>query len=317
MPRFVSILLSLILIVPLCAQEDSDLFAVVLGVAQDGGYPQTGCQKACCKLAWQDKAERKFVSCVAVVDRKSNQRFLFDCTPDFREQLRLLDELAPVKGQCIGIDGIVLTHAHMGHYAGLIHLGLEAVGADAVLVHGSERMAKFLSSNGPWSQLVKLKNIELSPFEIDQEVRLNDRLAVTAFKVPHRDEFSDTVGFKITSTEKSIVYLPDIDKWSKWDRAIEDVVKSADVALLDGSFFDHGELPGRDMSEIPHPFVAESIVRFSALDKDVRSRIKFIHLNHTNPAIQFSGDPKRNSAARKIYAAGMGLAKQGEKIDLK
>lgn len=311
-----SILLALLLVGPLCAQNDSDLFVTILGVAQDGGYPQSGCKKPCCRLAWQDVSERKFVSCIAVVDQKSNQRFLFDCTPDFREQLRLLDVIAPMEGQGIGIDGIFLTHAHMGHYAGLIHLGLEALDTKSLKVHGTQRMQTFLTNNGPWSQLIKLKNIEVNPFRIDEPVKLNDRLSVTAFKVPHRDEFTDTVGFKISSAKKSVVYLPDIDKWSKWGRAIEDVVASVDVAFLDGSFFDKGELPGRDMAEIPHPFVTESIARFSTLDREVRSRIKFIHLNHTNPAIRFAGDPKLNPAARKIYAAGMGLARQGDKIDL-
>ena len=77
-----------------------------------------------------------------------------------------------------------------------------------------------------------------------------------------------------------------------------------------------GEIPGRDMSMIPHPFIDESIARFSHLPKNVRDRIRFIHLNHTNPAIQFGGDPKRNEAARKIYNANMGLARQGETIAL-
>ena len=298
------------------AQENSDLFAVVLGVAQDGGYPQTGCKKKCCELAWRDHQERKFVSSIAVVDWKSKQRFLFDCSPDFREQLKLLDQIAPVEGQGIGIDGIFLTHAHMGHYAGLMHLGREALGTQQVPVYGSPRMLEFLKKNGPWSQLIELNNIEPRQFNLDEPIRLNDRLSVKAFKVPHRDEFSDTVGFKISTESKSMVYLPDIDKWSKWNRAIENVVESTDIALLDGTFFDNGELPNRDMSQIPHPFVVESIKRFSVLERGVRSRIKFIHFNHTNPAIQFSGDPKLNAAARRIEAAGMGLARQGARIAL-
>ena len=302
--------------IPLAAQAESDMYVVVLGVAQDGGYPQTGCKKKCCELAWSDPDERKFASSIAVVDQKSNQRFLFDCSPDFREQLKLLDSVAPSKGNNIGIDGIFLTHAHMGHYAGLIHLGREAVGSKSVPVYGSKRVNNFLTNNGPWSQLVKLKNIELRRFEMDRPIELNERLSVTAFQVPHRDEFSDTVGFKISSNKKSIIYLPDIDKWSKWDRAIEDVVLDADIAFLDGTFFENGELPNRDMSQIPHPFVSETIARFSTLEPEVRSRIRFIHLNHTNPAIQYSGDPKKNQAARRIEKAGMGLARQGEKIPM-
>ena len=296
-------------------KENSDLFVVVLGVAQDAGYPQAGCKKKCCVAAWMDPTLRKYATSLAVVDKQSGQRFLFDCTPDFREQLRLLDNIAPTDSQK-HLDGVLLTHAHVGHYAGLIHLGREIIGADGIKTHCTQVMGQFLRTNGPWSQLVKLNNIDLNTIKPDEPFKLNDRITVTAFKVPHRDEFSDTVGFKIVSPNKSVVYLPDIDKWSKWSRSIEDVIRSVDVAYLDGSFFANGELPGRDMSQIPHPFVEESIARFSALSAADRNKIRFIHLNHTNPAINNHGDPKLNAAARQVEQAGMRLAKQGEVVDL-
>lgn len=314
-----SLLISLVQLVALSdfagAEDGDELFVAVLGVAQDAGYPQIGCEKTCCRLAWGDPSERKFVSCVAVVDKISGQRFIFDCTPDFKQQLQLLNQLTEGKPKNL-IDGIFLTHGHIGHYTGLVHLGKEAFGANGVPVYGTPRMNQFLTTNGPWSQLVKLNNIELKSLETDKAVKLNERLTVTAFQVPHRDEFTDTVGFKIASKTKSVVYLPDIDKWSKWSRSVEDVIRDTDVALLDGSFFADGELPNRDMASIPHPFIEESIGRFASLEPELRKRIRFIHLNHTNPAIQNNGDPKVNAAARQIEQAGMGLAKQGSTISL-
>ena len=297
------------------AQNEPDVYVAVLGVAQDAGYPQLGCRKDCCKPVWNDPSQHRYTSCIAVIDRKANQRFVFDCTPDFKLQMHLLDQIAgPANGQVV--DGVFLTHGHMGHYTGLIHLGIEAIGASEVPVFGTTRMNEYLKTNGPWSQLVRLKNIELRNMDLDKPIQLTERVRVAAFRVPHRDEYTDTVGFKISTDSKSLVYLPDIDKWSKWDRSIDTVVADTDVALLDGSFFADGELPGRDMAQIPHPFIEESIARFSSLPANVRQRIKFIHLNHTNPAIQNDGDPKVNAAARKIYQAGMGLARQGEKIAL-
>ncbi len=295
--------------------EEPDVYAVVLGIAQDGGYPQIGCERKCCEIALKSPDERKFVSSIAIVDRISQTRYLFDCTPDFPKQFELLNAQTPFDPNEV-IDGIFLTHAHVGHYTGLIHFGREILGADRVPVYSTQTMSRFLSHNGPWSQLVKLKNIELKSFVADTAIVLSSRVKVTAFKVPHRDEFTDTVGFKIEGPQRRLVFLPDIDKWSRWERRIEDLVNDSDVALLDGTFMANGEIPGRNMSEIPHPFIEESLVRFATLPKETRQRIKFIHLNHTNPAIRDNGNPKTNRAARRIHQAGLGLARQGEIISL-
>ena len=293
------------------AKVESDLFLVVLGIAQDAGYPQAGCHKPCCQAVTKDPGLKRFVSSLAVVDKKNEQRFIFDCSPDFRDQLSLLDKIAkPEKGP--GVAGIFLTHAHMGHYTGLLHLGREAMGTKSVPVYAMPRMENFLKKNGPWSQLVKLKNIQLEKLFDQKAIKLNERISVTPFLVPHRDEFSETVGFRISTASKTIAYLPDIDKWSKWDRSIERLIASVDLAFLDGTFFAGGEIPGRDMSLIPHPFVSESINRFASLDLELRKRVKFIHLNHTNPALRAG-----SAATRQIEQAGMQIAAQGEVVDLK
>lgn len=294
---------------------------VVLGIAQDAGFPQAGCKKRCCQRAWLDPQLRRKVSCVGLIDHETGQRWIFDCTPDFPDQLQTLDRMSrdrlgvadasqPVK-RIEPLDGIFLTHAHIGHYAGLIHLGREVMGTSDIPVFAMPRMKQFLSNHGPWSQLVKLNNISIRSLKADQSVQLNDRISVTPFLVPHRDEFSETVGFKIAGPSKSVAFLPDIDKWSRWDRSIESLIKDVDLALLDGTFFENGEIPGRDMSQIPHPFVSESIKRFSTLDETDRKKVKFIHFNHTNPVLQPDGNAKR-----QIEMASMSIAAEGESIDL-
>lgn len=282
-------------------------YLLVLGIAQDGGYPQAGCYRGCCVPAWTDSARRQFPACVAVVDPAAGQRWLFDCTPAFPEQLRELDAAAPQSG----ISGIFLTHAHVGHYAGLIHLGREVMGAGGVPVHVMSRMAAFLRGNGPWNGLLETGCIDLRPLQADVAVRLNERITVTPLAVPHRGEFSETVGYRIDGPVRSVLYLPDIDDWSDWERPIEDVVRSVDRAYLDGTFYFPGELPDRDAAEIPHPCIVDSMERFAPLPAADRGKVRFLHLNHTNPAL----DPE-SDAARTILQAGHGVARQGERFEL-
>lgn len=106
---------------------------------------------------------------------------------------------------------------------------------------------------------------------------------------------------------KSLVYIPDIDKWNIWERDILKIILNNDYILIDGTFFDSSEILNRDMSEIPHPFISESIELFSDLNRFNRNKIFFIHLNHTNPVI------KNNSAAyNKVLTNGFNISKQGQ-----
>jgi pyrroloquinoline quinone biosynthesis protein B len=252
---------------------------------------------------------RRDPASLGLIDPVSGQRWLVECTPSFPRQARRFDTAHPkLAGR---IDGILLTHAHIGHYAGLLHLGREVMGADGVPVHVMPRMEKFLRTQGPWSQLVQLKNIALRPMRDGRAFALNKRLRVTPFLVPHRDEFSETVGFRIEGPRQKILWLPDIDKWERWKTPLEKALAGVDVAYLDATFYTDGELGGRDMSKIPHPFIAETMRRLKTQPAAVRAKVRFIHLNHTNPAHN-----PRSAAAKVIRAAGFRVAEQGERVDL-
>ena len=251
--------------------------AILLGTAQDGGVPQAGCHCARCSLARTEPAGRRWVACLGLVDHATRQAWLIDATPDLKEQLDALQELVPG----YPLSGIVLTHAHIGHYAGLIHLGREAWNMHALPVYASGRMAQFLRANAPWSQLVELENIELRLLMPAQEMQLSPGLHLAALPVPHRDEFSDTLAFVVRGGTRRLFYCPDIDNWDRWDRDLRQFVSGMDVALLDGTFFGARELPGRDLSQIPHPLAADTAERLAGVDCEVH----LIHLNHTNPLL--------------------------------
>ena len=302
----VGLLLLAVLGLPSQGQETAEPYVVVLGTAQDAGFPQAGCRRRCCAGPWADPDRRRLVSSLAIVDPASSQRWIVDATPDFREQLHRLDGICPVEASP-GLAGILLTHGHMGHYTGLLHLGREVMGARAVPLLVMPRMERFLRGNGPWSQLVDLENVSLVSLEAGKVVPLNERIRVTPIVVPHRDEFTETVGYRIEGPNRSVLYLPDIDKWERWSTPIEGVIATVDLAYLDGTFFDGEELPGRDMAEIPHPFIVESLDRFGDLDPGERGKIRFLHLNHTNPALDSTSE-----ATRRVVAEGMAIAQEGE-----
>ena len=286
-------------------ENEKNPYIVVLGVAQDAGYPQAGCNKDCCKDAWENPAKRKNVSCLALVDPISKEQWIFDATPDVKFQLQLLEKKSGINP----LSGVFLTHAHMGHYTGLMHFGREVMGCNNLPVYCMERMQNFIKTNAPWNQLVEIENINLKFLKNDSSIELNQRISVTPFLVPHRDEYSETVGYKIKANNKSLIFIPDIDKWKQWETNITELIKKVNYAFLDATFYKNGELK-RDMSEIPHPFVEESMELFSNLSEKDKQKVHFIHFNHTNPLL-ING----SNAQKEVSEKGFNLAREGQIIE--
>ena len=241
---------------------------------------------------------------MALVDPISKEQWIFDATPDVKFQLQLLEKKSGINP----LSGVFLTHAHMGHYTGLMHFGREVMGCNNLPVYCMERMQNFIKTNAPWEQLVKIKNIKLKLLRNDSAIELNQRISVTPFLVPHRDEYSETVGYKITANNKSLIFIPDIDKWEQWETNITELIKKVDYAFLDATFYKNGELK-RDMSEIPHPFVEESMELFSNLSETDKQKVHFIHFNHTNPLLI-----ENSTAQKEVLENGFNLAKEGQSI---
>lgn len=273
--------------------------AVVLGIAQDGGVPHLGCRQKLCVEARRDSSKRRHVASLGLIDRTSGRRFLIDATPDFDQQVSRLGGLP---------DGILLTHAHIGHYLGLAQLGREVANVRGMPVFCTPSMARFLRENRPWSRLVLLGNIAIHEIEPDKEFTLTDSLRATALRVPHRDEDSDTVAYVVAGPSRKLLWLPDIDKWEKWERRIEDVLRTVDAAFLDGTFFSADEIPGRSIAEIPHPLVPETVFRLR--NEGLAARAFFVHLNHTNRLLWDKQE------VRRLREKGYGVASEGQRFPL-
>ena len=275
----------------------------VLGIVQDAGYPHIGCEKDCCKVV---SPGDYFVSCLGLVDKTNNKRYLFDATPDIHNQINLLEKFPEANL----IDGIFLTHAHIGHYTGLMYLGREGLGGKNIMVYALKRMARFLTKNGPWDQLVKLNNISIQTISNKEFVKLSENIFVIPIRVPHRDEYSETVGYKIIGKSKKILFIPDIDKWDEWKKSIIEEVKLVDYAFIDGTFYNGSEL-NRDMREIPHPSIEETLQLFSNQPIAERNKIYFIHINHTNPILT-----NKNGIRDMVESLGFNIAERGLKFKL-
>ena len=283
-------------------------YVVVLGVGQDAGVPQMGCETPFCRRARNDASLKQTVSSIALIDPETKSRWIFDTTPDLPEQFDLLKTITGDRSNSIA--GIFLTHAHIGHYTGLMYLGRESMSTKEIPVFAMPRMKQMLEANAPWSQLVGLKNIKLTQLSDSVPSRLTDKITVEPFLVPHRDEFSETVGYRIHSGEKTLIFIPDIDKWQKWANPLSEIVRSSDYLLIDGTFYADGEI-NRPVNEVPHPFVSETMDLLKELPMRERSKVYFIHFNHSNPLVQGS-----RTQIDEVKSRGFHIARRGLKLYL-
>jgi len=281
---------------------------IALGTVQDGGLPHASCGCERCKLARKDSAHRRFVAGLALVLPEEGQTWLIDATPNLPYQLEILRiwDAPPRDGvDRAPIDGVFLTHAHIGHYLGLAHLGFEVVHTHRVPVYGTLSMRRFLRTNGPWSQLVDKENIELRRLSPGRPVQIANRVRVTPIRVPHRDELSDTVGFRIEGLRSSVLYVPDTDGWDEWRVPLTEHLAGIDVAILDGSFYSLDELPGRSIEDVRHPLMSETMDLLQPLVGE-GLKVYFTHMNHTNPVLG-PDDEARN----EVLARGFRILEEG------
>tara|TARA_S200000501_G_C20754990_1_gene713432 strand:+ start:36 stop:950 length:915 start_codon:yes stop_codon:yes gene_type:complete len=302
--RILNLLIFLIISTQLYCQSE---YIYILGTTQDGGLPHIGCQHVFCEESF-NSSKKHFTTSIAVVNSDLKKYILFEATPDITYQLNDLKENIFDEFQLP--ESIYITHAHIGHYTGLMYFGREALGSKDILVKVLPRMSKFLQTNGPWSQLVDINNIKIKEINFGSKTNELNSINVTPIKVPHRDEYSETAGFIIKGKNKKALFIPDIDKWEKWDRDLSQLVREFDFLLIDATFYDSNEI-NRNISEIPHPLVTETIDLLSGLNKENRSKVYFIHMNHTNMML----DPN-SKLSNIVTRKGFNIARLGQKFYL-
>ena len=283
---------------------------ILLGTLQDAGAPQLNCNKKCCQGLFEQANSSRKVSSLGLLDFNTQKKYIFDATPDISSQLHALKKASKIAPSSI-VDGIFLTHAHIGHYTGLMYLGKEAVNASEISVFAMPKMSSFLSNNGPWSQLVANRNIEIQSLVANQAISLSPSLQVTPFIVPHRDEYSETVGYLIEGPNKKALFIPDIDKWNQWELDLKTELKKVDYAFLDATFYSAKELGNRDMTQIPHPSVLETMEVLKDISIEQRARVIFTHFNHTNPLLN-----RESEASKNVLALGFKIGRIHERFPL-
>lgn len=282
-------------------------FIYILGNVQDAGLPHIGCQHKFCEEKFSE-FEEYFTTSIAVVDPTENKYILFETTPDLPYQLNYLEK--EIFNEFLLPESIFITHAHIGHYTGLMYFGREAIGAKNLVIKVLPKMSNFLKSNGPWSQLVDINNIKIHNLKFGSNTNELRNITVTPIEVPHRDEYSETAGYIIKGKNKKALFIPDIDKWEKWDKNLKQLTHEFDYLLLDATFYDSKEI-NRDISEIPHPLVSETMTFLSDLTLENKNKIYFIHMNHTNLML----DPE-SDLSKFVNSKGFNIARLGQKLYL-
>ena len=294
------------LIISISVNSQSE-YIYILGNTQDAGLPHIGCQHPFCEDSF-NVYEEHYSTSIAVVNSDLKKYILFEATPDITFQLNNLKK--NIFDEFLLPESIYITHAHIGHYTGLMYFGREALGAKDLMVRVLPRMSNFLQNNGPWSQLVDIKNIKIKEINFGSSTKELANIDITPVKVPHRDEYSETAGYIIKGKNKKALFIPDIDKWEKWDRDLSQIAKEFDFLLIDATFYDSKEI-NRDISEIPHPLVTETIDLLNGLSIENRNKVYFIHMNHTNMML----DPD-SELSKLITSKGFNIARLGQKLYL-
>jgi pyrroloquinoline quinone biosynthesis protein B len=302
--RLLNLLTFLIISISVNSQSE---YIYILGNTQDAGLPHIGCQHPFCEDNF-NIYEEHYTTSIAVVNSDLKKYILFEATPDITFQLNNLKR--NIFDEFLLPESIYITHAHIGHYTGLMYFGREALGAKDLMVRVLPRMSNFLQNNGPWSQLVDINNIKIKEINFGSSTKELTNIYITPFQVPHRDEYSETAGYIIKGKNKKALFIPDIDKWEKWDRDLSQIAKEFDFLLIDATFYDSKEI-NRDISEIPHPLVTETIDLLSGLSIENRNKVYFIHMNHTNMML----DPD-SELSRLVLSKGFNIARLGQKLYL-
>ena len=284
----------------------------ILGTAQDGGVPQPGCERECCTRIRSNEGLRRYPVSLGIVG-SDGSKHLIEASRHMGEQFEIWNSVDPCDGPLATLS---ITHAHLGHIDGLGLFGTEVMGVENLKIHCSHSVSEFIEMNPMWKGLREQGVLCTETWTPNQsfEPSIGCGFSITPIPVPHRDELSDMHALLIATNQRKLLFLPDHDSWEdtlagvsirEWLAEL-----SVDVALLDGTFWDLDELPHRDMSQVPHPPVSQSLNLLGSR-KSEDPHIHFIHLNHTNPLCN-----PDSTELEELMSMGWNLSKEGDSFTL-
>lgn len=165
----------------------------------------------------------------------------------------------------------------------------------------------FLRDNEPWTSLIRNQNIQIHEIKSHESTILNLNLTVAQIAVPHRPDFTDTFAYFVIGPRKSLFYCPDIDYFHYSNPSFQAICRLNEYLLLDATFYSPSELPGQDITKIPHPFANETIRQLNSFAE----KVTLIHLNHSNPLLD-----KNSPEATATRELGFTVGQIGQTFDL-
>lgn len=220
-----------------------------LGTGTSTGVPEVGCGCAvCCSKDTRDNRLR-----TSILVETRNVRILLDCGPDFRQQM-LSQQFAP-------IDGVILSHEHYDHVAGIddlrpfcrfgdIHIYAENNVCDAVKTRMSYCFSDRLYPGVPRLMLHEVmpdRNFDIKGVEIVPIRLMHGNLPIFGYRI------------------ESMAYLTDVSEipLSEFDK-----LRGLDVLIIDALRYE---------KHPSHENVDQAIANVRRI---APSRAYFIHMSH-------------------------------------
>ena len=308
---------------------------LVIGSAAGGGFPQWNCNSSNSSQARKnpERAKPRTQSSIAVSVDDGNNWFLFNASPDLRQQINDNIALQPKKGiRHSPIQGVFLTNGDVDHIAGLLNLRE----SHPLSIYATSKVLKILKNNSVFNVL-NPKFVDRREVKLNKTILLEDKnknsldIEVEVFPVPGKvalyledetkgkdfgTEEEDTIGLKIIDrkTKKYFFYLP---ACAQMTVNLKNKLKNAPLVFFDGTLWKDDEMltaevgvnkTGQRMGHMSMSGPKGTIEMFKDLNVEKKF---FIHINTTNPALLEDSDQRK-----KINEEGWEVSYDGMEVNL-
>ena len=305
----------------------------VLGAAAGGGYPQWNCNHPNSRRARSsDPAAQQRTQSSIAVSVDGDHWFLFNASPDLRQQINENDVLHPREGlRHSPIQGVVLTNADVDHIAGLLNLRE----SQPLRLYGTNKVLDVLQGNNVFNVL-NPKFVERIPLSLDVPLQLQlpngvaTGLVVVPFAVPGKVALwleeknkdvalaavgEDTIALEIRNANQEIqfFYIPGCAEMTD---DLADRLRGAPLVFFDGTLWRDDEMIRDDVGiktgkRMGHMSMSGDDGSIAAFDNLRVKRKVFIHINTTNPVLLEDSDQRKFATK-----AGWEVSYDGMEINL-